>query len=333
MICSVAYNAPLTDLRKDLGLPAQCHGRRADCIKGYDTSTKEFTLGIPGTAIGYCQALFKRSGSSYFHTKRVLELLNEIHAPWSHSHEMSWDYHDKEQPAQFVEQGVLPLRTNGRVPILITRLDPGRDYEVIDQVVHSSPAVAPGETILIRILLNDESSILGAVRLMRQLYEAAVINRSMPTWWPLIQGSLAVEQWESLEGLLGDLWSYVNAAVNPFTPKPVKDFLASQVTVAQIPVGLASGVRADGTVALDPTMQISGASGCAVYSLLAFLEELSQLSVVPTLIVLGPASEHWTDTMNQDRVRAIVSLLRVGCKSLWKDLPPNRQELLWKLSA
>lgn len=334
MVCSIAYNRPLTRMRTDLGLPAQCHGLRDECIKGYRAAPSDYAMGIPGAAIGYCQALFNRDGSSAVHTSRVIKLLEEIEAPWAHSHEMFWGYRQGEPPAAFIEQGVTPLRSDGRVPILITGLDPGRDSKALQQIVSSEPAIAPGETILVRVMLQDSASVDGAVRLLRMIHAGAATTHEMPKWWPLLQGALSIEEWSKLERDLRELWPYVNVAISPFTPQPLTDHLANQITVAQIPIGSADGVGSDGTIKLAPGMKISGAVEGAEYSLPAYMEMLqASLPVVPTLIILGPSQPDWTERMNQDRLAALLPHLRMACKILWRDLPKNRRDLIWRLSA
>jgi len=333
MVCSIAYNRPLTKMRSDLGLPEQCHGLRNECVKGYRPASRDFAMGVPGAALGYCQALFNRGGASGMHTSRVMQLLDAIGAPWAHSHELFWGYRQEEGPAEFIEQGVLPLRRNGRVPILITNLDPGPDIETIRQIVGSSPSIGPGETILVRIVLRDQASIGGAARLMREIHENAVQRAEMPKWWPLLQGQLSPDQWFELKQALNGLWDYSNIAVNPFTPPEITDALADQVTVGQIVLGHADGVQTDGTIALAPGMKISGASDGATYSLHAFMETLAELPVVPTLIVLGPSAPTWTDQINQERIAALLPPLRNACDVLWRDLVDARRDKIWSLSA
>jgi len=65
MACKVADNQPLQRLRKDLGLPFQCHSLREHCVQGQSRQIGDFTMGGSGAAIGYCQALFNRSENGH----------------------------------------------------------------------------------------------------------------------------------------------------------------------------------------------------------------------------------------------------------------------------
>lgn len=333
MACNLAENAPLQRLREVLGLPSQCHSLRPSCVHGYTQTTGQWTMGIPGAVIGYCQALFAQESSALLHTDKVKKLLSEIGAPWANSHELFWGYKTSEEPQDYLEQGMAPLRGNGRVPILITGLDPARDIEQIKQIFETTPAVSPGETILMRIVLNGDDSINRAVNLIRKVLGECRSQRSMPQWWPLLQGGIDCKQWNQLKTQLGDDWKYVNVAVNPFTPHDVVECINNQITVAQVVVGLADGISDDGMIQLAPGMTISGASESDTYSLMEYMQGLGHLPVVPTLIVLGPSQPAWSDELNQRRIAKLIPLLRQGCEILWKSLPKERQEYVWRLSA
>lgn len=80
-------------------------------------------------------------------------------------------------------------------------------------------------------------------------------------------------------------------------------------------------------------VRLTGASECASYSLYHYMERLSGLDVAPTLIILGPSLPEWSDTTNQERIRALIPALRLACGVLWKELEPAAQEVVWKLSA
>lgn len=333
MACSIADNTPLKKLQVDLGLPPQCHSLRAHCIQGYESRTVEHTLGLPGTAIGYCQALFNYAGDPVSHTSKVIRLLKEINAPWANSHELFWGHKKQESPTEFVEQAISPLLGIGRVPVLITGLDPAQQKEEIEGILETSPAVQPGETILVRMVVNDKQSIKAAASLIHSLADTCRDNIAMPKWWPLLQGDLNIGQWELLQSLLGKDWRYVNTAVNPFVTDEVLEFLQDNITVAQIPIGLAEGISVDGTIRLAAGIKIMGASDQSSYSILDFVNVLSTLEYPPTLIILGPSLPEWTDVINQERLDALFPILRKACDSLWGGVSDVRRETIWNMSA
>lgn len=248
MACKIAENRPLSLLRQEIGLPNQCHSLREDCIHGYERHTGEYIMGIPGAALGYCQALFNRDGGPEIHTKKVTALLSEIGAPWAKSHELFWGNRRDESASEFVAQGMRPLWGSGRVPILITELDPARNIETIESIIGTTPAVHPGEVILLRLVLSGEESVRQAVTLVKRLLYASRTDCEMPKWWPLFQSDMKVDAWKHFKHLLGDDWRFANLAVNPFVPLDVFGHLHEQITVAQVPVGLASGISTNGTV-------------------------------------------------------------------------------------
>jgi len=334
MACTLAENRPLGRLRRALGIAPSCHSPRSGCIMGYERPAARDAFGAPGAVIGYCQALFNRSGSPADHTRRVVRLLEGVNAPWSRSHEMFWGHRqDSEGAAEFIENGVQPLRSAGRVPILITGLDPDRDESTLSDILRCSPAVVPGETVLLRVVLASEASMWSAASFVRSIVRDAQSRAHMPKWWLLLQGELSVVQWMALRRELDDVWNYVNIAVNPFTPPDVVKAVADQVTVAQIPVGLASGIQSDGTIELAPGMRISEARERDRYCLPQYLENLRVLPEVPTLIVLGPSMPDWSDAQNQERIHALLPQLHQGCELLWRDLSPARRQMVWRLPA
>src|SRR3954469_3526915 len=101
MVCSIAHNRPLDRLRMAIGAPRQCHSLRAWCIDGLAPRSGGGTMGIQGTALGYCQALFSHAGDPLTHTRRVSELLREIDAPWHLSHELFWGHRGGCTPQAF----------------------------------------------------------------------------------------------------------------------------------------------------------------------------------------------------------------------------------------
>ena len=109
MACKIADNEPLQRLRKDLGVPFQCHSLRDHCQQGADRRLGKATMGGAGAAIGYCQALFNRAGTSDIQSRLVLEVLSTINAPWSQSHELFWGYRHDETAAGFLQNALEPL--------------------------------------------------------------------------------------------------------------------------------------------------------------------------------------------------------------------------------
>lgn len=333
MACHIAANPPLARLRAFLGLPEQCHSFRPRCAMGLEAGPKAWTLGAPGAAIGYCQALFGRAGVAAEHTRHVLRLLQEIDAPWANSHEMFWGHIGDEPPEQFLVGGMTPLVGSGRVPVLITSLDPAADGTVIDSIFAAQPPICPGETVLVRLVLERDGAVAAAASLMRRLVDRAVSDHEMPTWWPLWQSPASVDVMVRLKSALGELWKYANVAVNPFTPNEVHSLVGDQLTVAQVVVGAADGIASDGQVTLAAGMTISGAAPLASYSLPAYFEKLSDLETPPTLILLGPSRPSWTDGMNQERIAKLLPHLHSACTHLWHRIEKNRRDQVWRMSA
>lgn len=333
MVCSIADNTPLKKLERELGLPPRCHGKRRECIHGFETQAGDFVMGLPGTALGYCQALFNNTGEPASNTQNVRELLREIEAPWFDSHELFWGYRKGETPSEYVEAGIKPLIGTGRVPILITSLDPGHNRAEIESIMKTSPAVPENETVLVRTILTNDQSLDEIVKVIREQVMTSRLTNKMPKWWPLLQGDLSIAQWQRLEEQLGEDWSYVNVAINPFVTDETFEFLRSQITVAQIAVGAATGIRDDGEIVLPSTMKLTGAPAHAVYSLSAFVTKLSELLLPPALIILGPSQPGWSDADNQRRVATLLPLLRQACDELWKSLSATRRDEVWQMAA
>ena len=146
--------------------------------------------------------------------------------------------------------------------------------------------------------------------------ESHLVN-GMPPWWPLLQGMLDDDGWMKTQDLLGSDWRYANVAVNPFVSDAQFELLAPQITVAQIPIGLADGMTDDGVIRLAPGMKIHGATEGASYSLFDYIEKLSKLSSPPTLIILGPSLPEWSDDVSAKRIERLLPLLRKACDRLW----------------
>jgi hypothetical protein len=333
MGCHLAENGPLKRLRDDLGFPDQCHSLRPRCIEGFEPRKGSAVLGAPGAVIGYCQALFNYAGNPAAHTRRVVRLLNEIEAPWANSHELFWGFRRDESPSAFVQRGITPLLGNGRVPIVITGLDPARDKSTIESILATDPVIYSGETILVRIILGNDDSIFPAAEIITRLLKNSIASKEMPKWWPLLQTNFNVSQWKRLRNLLGSAWKYVNVAVNPFGSADVVDFAAQQLTIAQVVLGGAAGIFDDGHIQLAPGVKVFGSSDAALYSLDDYARQLSTLEIAPTLIVLGPSAPDWTDRDNKRRIAKFLPILRRACDQLWNGIQPMRREAVWKLAA
>jgi len=333
MVCGIAENLPLQKLSADLGEHPRCHSRRGHCVRGLSAADENAALGAPGAAIGYCQALFTYAGDPKRHSEKVSALLLDAGAPWARSHELYWSFRGSEEPVDFVTSAMTPLRQAGRVPVLITRLDPAEDLDEIRAVFGTTVPLARGETILVRLVLGSEASLGPAVELLRDLVTQAKRSSAMPQWWPLFQSGYSAMTWARLAVLAGPAWKYVNLAVNPFTDASVLDRFPEQITVAQLPIGLADGIGIDGNVRLAKGMAISGANGRSEWSLPSFFTDLAQRGLAPTLIVLGPSLPDWSDAMNATRIMRFVPALKEACSILWSRVSVQRQKLLLGLSA
>ena len=335
MGCRIAENVPLQRLQRQLGLPRQCHSLRSVCAEGIQRSKVEEkgTLAAAGAVIGYCQALFNRGGDAKEHTELVLNSLGSINAPWRNSHELFYGYKCSDSAGTFVERAFEPLVGQGRVPVLISSLDPARNGSEIAEVLSTKPKIIKGETVLLRVVLQDSDSVNAVASTLNGIVREAEARRSMPNWWLLLQGSLEPAEWKRLSVALGSASRYLNIAANPFNVDLVLDAMHDKVTVAQIPIGLSEGLGLDGTVKLAKGMKISGAAPEASYNLFEYMEKLRRLDVAPTLIVLGPSLPEWTNEMNSERIAKLLPVLRKGCEILWADVPKDRRDYVWKLSA
>jgi hypothetical protein len=333
MGCHLAENAPLTELRSDLALPPVCHSFRRGCRQGLSQPSGAVALGAPGAVLGYCQALFAARPDAADHSTFVRDILRDIDAPWWASHELFWQHKGDRPATEFLDAALRPLLGSGRIPVVITGLDPATDGAAIEEILASRPACAAGETILFRLPLKAAASVPAAAALLRRLSKQAKQEVAMPAWWPLFQANFDPETWRVFKGMAGEAWSYANVAVNPFIDAASFEVIKSQVTVAQLPIGLAEGMSEDGQIRLAPGMTISGAPDEATWSLAAYTDLLRDLAVAPTLIVLGPSLPGWTDEVNCQRLQRFLPLLETACVRIWKGLPAKRREMILSLAA
>jgi hypothetical protein len=333
MACKVAENLPLQNLRHSLGLPFQCHSLRDHCAQGASRQLGDAALGGAGAAIGYCQALFNRAGTSDMQSRMVLEALSTINAPWSKSHELFWGYRHDETAACFLQNALEPLIGSGRVPVLISGLDPATEGDEIREIFCTQPALFPGESILLRLVLKGEDSIDATVSVINSLVTDALRSGQMPVWWPLLQAGFTLGQWARLRAALGDSWRFVNIAVNPFVDEAIIADLADQITVAQFVIGLSEGIHSNGNITLPSEMKIHGAPPEAAYNVFDYARTLQKANILPTCILLGPSAETWTFDQNVARVAKFLAVFREAANLLWEPIEPRNREVVWSLAA
>lgn len=334
MACRIAENEPLKRLRGEFNLPPQCHSLRTDdCIHKLDKPKGNYAMGVPGAALGYCQALFVKKENPKEHTQKIISLLSSINAPWFKSHELFWGNRTTETVGEFISKSVEPLLGSGRMPILISPLNPNIDYSTIKEIINANPLMFEGETTLLRIVLTDKHSVEAAANLMIEVLKNARTSGQMPKFWLLLQGQLSNSDWQHLKNLLGDDWQYVNIAVNPFTTDGLPDFCWEQVTVAQVVLGHKEGINENGTIQLPMGMKIAGANDGAEYNIFEYFSKLDQLDVAPTLIILGPSLPEWSDEYNLKRIEQLLPLLKKSCNQLWRALSDKKKEMVWELTA
>ncbi len=334
MVCTIAENAPLNRLSLDLGVGLQCHSLRKHCVKALERREGDFFMGIPGAALGYCQALFQRSGNAYEHTINVARYLSEINAPWSRSHEMFLGYQGNQSVEEFVRDGTSSLRSGGRMPILITGLNACTDKATIEDITSIDLGVFEGETSLVRFVLDGKDSIDATVGIISKLVQDAEASQQMPKWWPLLQGNLDIKEWQYLQKELGSLWNYINIAVNPYADISVYESILNQVTVAQVAIGDAANIHQDGTIILPEGMVLTGAKPSASYNIYDYFQSLSSMKDAPTVIVLGPSMPGWSVDQNKHRISKLIPLLKDSVSNtLWSELSGDARKEVWSLVA
>ncbi len=341
MGCKVAENQPLVNLRIALGIKDTCHSTRPDCIRGISTAkagASETVLTEPGAVIGYCQAMFSRDGTPAEHTIKVARNLKAIDAPWSSSHELFLDHAGAMPIEEFLNGAMRPLAGKGRVPIVITGLDPAKDLSRIDELDRSKVPFASNETALFRVMISGRESLTAIAQFMNQKVEGCRKSQTMPVWWPLLQfdSRTNLSDWKYFKGLVGENWKYLNTAVNPFTIRDcpeIFEFVKNQVTVAQIPVGKAAGVDNSGGIQIPSIMKITGTNGDDNYSLPDYASRLEEaLPYSPTLILLGAHQREWGAEEDLARVKAIMPHVKSAAQQLW-GLNQERTQALMRLPA
>lgn len=333
MVCRIADNPALERLRADIGADRLCHSQRVDCIHRLPRAEEAGFYGIAGAFMGYCQALFALKDSHARNTERVTALLEQENLPWARSHELFYGHKGQLPVGEFVADAAAPLRRFGRVPILISGLDPCADAEEVRAIFSSPAEVIRGETVLVRLVLGSESSFDALEAMFRALVDTATRERKMPRWWPLVQSGGSAAQWSALQKRLGPLWRYLNVAVNPFTPADQWDVLADQIMVAQFVVPHSSDISSDGDVRITEGMNISGTARGASYNIHEMIGLASQLKSWPTAIFLGPTLEGWSDEENARRVAMAVRIFTAEVARRWSEGGHGRYAELLKMAA
>lgn len=333
MACRIADNPALERLRADIGADRLCHSQRVDCIRRLPRAENEGFYGIAGAFMGYCQALFALKGSRASNTERITALLERENLPWARSHELFHGHRRELTVGEFVTQAAAPLRHFGRVPILISGLDPDADAEEVQEIFSSPAQVIPGETILVRLVVRSDASFEALEKLLRRLVDTASRERQMPRWWPLIQSGGSPAQWSALRKRLGPLWRYVNIAVNPFTPSDQWEILADQIMVTQFVVPHSRDITGDGDVRVTEGMKIAGAPPEASYNICEMIAAAGGLRSWPTAIFLGPALDCWSDDENANRVAKAVRIFTAEVERQWSQSGHGRYAELLKMAA
>lgn len=252
--------------------------------------------------------------------------IEEIDPKWFKSHELFWGYRQNEQIEEYIQRAIAPLLDSGRVPVLITNLDPATDIKEIREIFNTKPLVIPGETILVRLALNSVHSIQPIADLMNEIVENARKTKQMPTWWPLIQAEFDLATWKKLKKALGENWNYTNIAMHPFMDKNTIRELKPQITVAQFFIGAADDIHESGTVAVD-------LKNCAgqrspnkkTFNIFQYTKQIKSSGLNPTCIICGPSLPHWTVGDNKNRLNKYMAVFVKAADSLWSSkvaLPP-----------
>lgn len=332
MVCRIADNPALEALRAHIHAEKHCHSQRIDCIHRLPRAEEPSYYGVSGAFMGYCQALFHKKGALGDNTRRISDILTEAGLPWARSHELFLGHRGDETINEFVEGAAAPLMDLGRVPILITGLDVA-DRLAVKEILDAPINVVDGETVLVRMLVNTPESMQAFPALIRGLVAEAETSGQMPQWWPLAQASNMADDWKAMKDELGDLWRYVNVAINPFTDDATFAVVADQIMVAQFVVPANEDIDNEGNVRISTDTHIYGAKSGDTYSIIQFAERISTLESWPTCIFLGPTLPSWTDADNVERVGKAVNAFIAQVRRQWERDGLQRYEPLWRMAA
>lgn len=335
MVCSVAENQPLQRLAQDLGAGAMCHGIQRTCVRKRAVSKSVGVMGAAGAALGYCQALFAARRSPGEHTSAVMSLLRGIGAPMPESHELFLGHAGDSEISEFLANAMEPLQCRGRVPVLITSLDPAdvRDRATIVSILNAKAPLIEEATMLVRIVLKSRESSCHLAALMMQMLDECERTLSLPRLWPLVQADFCEADWEHLHDALGSSWRYLNVAANPFTDRTALDIIAPQLTVAQLVVGVPHTEAKAIHVEVPDDMTVFARRDTSRYDLTAFLDALGACHTAPTIIVLGPTKPATPDSANAGRVATFLPAIHTTVSTLWSALPATTRGHLLELPA
>lgn len=334
MGCKIAENKPLQRLADDLGLARQCHSMRGDCMQSLQRANAgKYAMSSAGAVMGYCQGLFYKSGNPEKHTQNIIEWLKDIDAPHYMSHELLWNNRTTEKASEYIQQAMEPLLGEGRVPVIITELDPATQGVELQEIFQAAPPLYNGETMLVRVQLNSDESIRAIAIMMNEIIRHAQTEKKMPALWPLIQGNFTSEKWNMLKELLGTNWEYTNIAVTPFTNESTLKMLKSQVTVAQFFIGKKEDINDNGQIQISSDMCIGGVSKTQRYDIVDYTKRLADNSLSPTCIICGPSLKEWDISYNKERVAKYTLLFRKATKHLWTDLSEKKMIEVLALTA
>jgi hypothetical protein len=299
-------------LRIDLGLPPPC-----SCME-LDAHDRNHYL------LGYCQGLFNVEGDSpSSHTTNVSRLLTEAEAPMPNSHELFIGLKPEQLSiSRYLSQAMMPLRENGRVPIIITHYDPSTDLDAIHEIISAKSSMDNSDTIFVRVQLQSPASIAATAALLQKMYQSSVDNQSLPDYWPLIQANnFSIADWEFLRKSVGEkLWRYVAIAATPFMSKDVLQLVADNIAVVQFFVGEANGISADGVIAVPSQSCVGGPEKLKQYNLHEYIKNLRATRGMNAVVgIICGQSQGWSQEENIARVKKYVYALKSVVGILWGD--------------
>lgn len=331
MVCKVADFTEIRELEKDLELKHTCQSARGACIQGFNMSQSEKTYGIVGTAIGYCQGLFnvETGNSPKQHTEFITKMLQSMGFPWKNSHELIFNQKpDGWDLEEFMSDATKPLGGKGRVPILITELDPHSDKVEVDNIFYNTSSVGKEQSpILVRLSLNSQESIHATTNLINRIFENAMDEKQLPNFLPLLQSgeNFSGADWHKLKKDLGSNWKYAFLAAHPLSTEMLfDDGLKDNVKVAQWLVGKPGKINSNGDVGLHTL-------GCTTlqegtYNVLNYANQLNESGIeFPVNIVCGASLPNWSNKQNVDRLEKFLPLFKEGMKKL---IPSSRYDIV-----
>ena len=232
--------------------------------------------------------------------------LEKVDANWTKSHELFWGYRQDEPVETYLEQAIAPLLDAGRIPVLITNLDPAKDNDEIEKIFRSKPKGVNEETILVRLAFNSEKSIYPIAKLIKKLIKDSQKTKEMPRWWPLIQAEFDLRTWRKLKKTLGKAWKYSNIAMTPFMNEKIVKELKDQITVAQFFLGKANGIKQNGDIRLDLYTCTGLRGNIRKYNIFSYAKKIKITDSDPTCIICSPSDPRWSVQKNQRRLKKMI---------------------------